>query len=81
MYKCGLMVMVVTGLIVCPHHTIITLVYNHHHCSSRHHTLSTDHLYINIVTDVSLVSIKKISTHIYVLDRYVYLCIRYVLDR
>ena len=48
MYKCGLMVMVVTGLIVCPHHTIITLVYTtitaHHVITHRALTISTSTL-------------------------------------
>ena len=53
MYKCGLMVMVVTGLIVCPHHITITLVYT---TTTAHHVIthmSTEHLFINIVPDVN----------------------------
>ena len=48
MFKCGLMVMVVTGLIVCPHHTIITLVYTtitaHHVTTHRALTISSSTL-------------------------------------
>ena len=47
MFKCGLMVMVVTGLIVCPHHNI-TLVYTtitaHHVITHRALTISTSTL-------------------------------------